>query len=51
VAEPRFEWSDPDDRLRERTHASPHATQVDVILDCITRTGRRHVLLIEVKTQ
>jgi hypothetical protein len=49
VSEPRFEWSDPEDQLGERTHASPHATQVDVILDCITKQGNRTALLIEVK--
>jgi hypothetical protein len=49
VAEPRFEWSDPDDELRERTHASPHATQVDVRLDCQTKSGKTIVCLIEVK--
>lgn len=49
VGEPRFEWSDPEDRLGERTHASPHATQVDVILDCVTKQGTKTALLIEVK--
>lgn len=49
VGEPRFEWSDPDDRLGERTHVSPHATQVDVILDCVTKQETRTALLIEVK--
>jgi hypothetical protein len=49
VDEPRFEWSDPEDALGERTHASPHATQVDVILDCVTKRGRKIALLIEVK--
>ena len=49
VSEPRFEWSDPDDTLGERTHASPHATQVDVILDCVTTGGKKTALLIEVK--
>lgn len=39
VAEPLFEWSDPEDRLGERTKASPHATQVDVRLDCVTKNG------------
>jgi hypothetical protein len=45
----RFEWSDPDDALGERTFASPHATQVDVILDCMTADGKTTALLIEVK--
>ena len=49
VSEPRFEWSDPEDQLGERTHASPHATQVDVILDCVTKQGTKTALLIEVK--
>lgn len=49
VGEPRFEWSDPDDALGERTRASPHATQVDVILDCVTAGGGKWALLIEVK--
>ncbi len=49
VGEPRFEWSDPEDALGERTHASPHATQVDVILDCVTKQGKKTALLIEVK--
>lgn len=44
-----FEWSDPEDQLGERTHASPHATQVDVILDCVTKHGKTTALLIEVK--
>lgn len=49
VGEPRFEWSDPDDRLGELTHASPHATQVDVVLDCVAVSGEKTALLIEVK--
>ena len=49
VGEPRFEWSDPEDRLGERTHESPHATQVDVVLDCVTKQGTKTALLIEVK--
>jgi hypothetical protein len=49
VSEPRFEWSDPEDQLGERTQASPHATQVDVILDCITKQGTKTALFIEVK--
>jgi hypothetical protein len=49
VGEPRFEWSDPHDALGERTHASPHATQVDVVLDCATADGKKTALLIEVK--
>ena len=49
VSEPRFEWSDPEDHLGERTHASPHATQVDVVLDCVAASGKTTALLIEVK--
>jgi hypothetical protein len=49
VSEPQFEWSDPDDLLAERTHASPHATQVDVKLDCVTKAGQKVACLIEVK--
>jgi hypothetical protein len=49
VSEPQFEWSDPEDQLCERTHASPHATQVDVRLDCVTRSGASVTCLIEVK--
>ncbi len=46
---PVFEYTDPDDELREATSASPHATQIDVRLDGRTRDGERHALLIEVK--
>lgn len=49
VSEARLEWSDPDDALGERTNASPHATQVDVILDCVAADGKKTALLIEVK--
>ncbi len=49
VSEALFEWSDPEDVLGERTHASPHATQVDVIFHCITANGKRTALLVEVK--
>lgn len=49
VDTPRFEWSDPDDALGERTDASPHATQVDVRLDGRTSDGERVTCLIEVK--
>lgn len=49
VTEARFEWSDPSDYLGERTQASPHATQVDVILDCIGIGGKKTALMIEVK--
>ncbi|MDQ3177738.1 MAG: hypothetical protein M3Q72_09365 [Actinomycetota bacterium] len=49
VSEPLFEWSDPEDQLRERTHASPHATQVDVRFDCVAASGARFACLIEVK--
>ena len=41
VKAPRYEWSDPEDLLAERTDASPHATQVDVRLDCETTAGSR----------
>lgn len=47
--EPIFELTDPADRLAERTHASPHATQVDVALRTRTTDGARHLILIEVK--
>jgi hypothetical protein len=49
VSEPQFEWSDPEDQLCERTHASPYATQVDVRLDCATKNGASVTCLIEVK--
>lgn len=49
VREPVFEWSDPADALGERTNMSPHATQVDVRLDCTTTTGEAVICLIEVK--
>lgn len=49
VSEPRFEWSDPEDALGERTHASPHATQVDVVMECVAASGKKVALLIEVK--
>lgn len=44
-----FEHTDPHDRLREATVASPHATQVDVLLRTTRRDGKRHLVLIEVK--
>ncbi|MEX0666604.1 MAG: hypothetical protein WD598_17760 [Acidimicrobiia bacterium] len=44
-----FEWSDPDDRLRERRPGSPHTTQVDVVLRGVSPTGVRLAALIEVK--
>lgn len=49
VTAPQFEWSDPADHLGERTNASPHATQVDVRLDCITKGGATVTCLVEVK--
>lgn len=49
VGEPQFEWSDPSDQLGERTKASPHATQVDVRLDCRTTAGEIVACLVEVK--
>lgn len=49
VAEPQFEWSDPDDQLHERTDASPYATQVDVRLNCVAKSGAKVTCLIEVK--
>jgi hypothetical protein len=49
VDPPLFEWFDPQDRLHERTKASPHATQVDVLLRAHDDRGRRHATLIEVK--
>lgn len=49
VSEPQFEWSDPGDQLGERTTASPHATQVDVRLDCRTTAGKKVACLVEVK--
>lgn len=44
-----FEFEDTADRLGEATHASPHRTQVDVMIACATHTGARTTLLIEVK--
>lgn len=49
VSEVRFEWSDPEDLLGERTNASPHATQVDVRLDCVASDGAKVACLVEVK--
>jgi hypothetical protein len=49
VSVARFEWSDPDDHLGERTDASPHATQVDVRFDCVATDGTKVTCLIEVK--
>lgn len=49
MGEPQFEWSDPGDQLGERTKASPHATQVDVRLDCRTSAGETVACLVEVK--
>jgi hypothetical protein len=49
VSPPLFEWSDPEDQLGERTKASPHATQIDVRLDCVTDTGLVVACLLEVK--
>ena len=49
VEPPVFEWSDPADRLAEATKASPHTTQVDVVLRARAAEGTTHVVLIEVK--
>jgi hypothetical protein len=44
-----LEFADPHDRLRERRPASPHQTQVDVLLRGIGGDGRRLAALVEVK--
>lgn len=49
VSDVRFEWSDPEDLLGERTNASPHSTQVDVRLDCVATDGAEVACVIEVK--
>ena len=49
VDEPVFEYSDEADRLAEARPASPHRTQVDVLLRGIADTGKRLAALIEVK--
>lgn len=46
---PVLEYVDPLDRLRERTVASPHTTQIDVMIRAHTGEGAVHLLLIEVK--
>ena len=46
---PEFEYFDPTDALGETTKASPHATQVDCLVRVRLDTGRKHLLLIEVK--
>ena len=46
---PVLEWVDPLDRLGEQTPASPHTTQVDVVIRAHRGDGRSHLLLIEVK--
>ncbi|MGH9004185.1 MAG: PGN_0703 family putative restriction endonuclease, partial [Acidimicrobiia bacterium] len=49
VAPIEFEYSDPEDRLGEIRPASPHRTQVDVVLRGTSAAGERLVALIEVK--
>lgn len=49
VDPPVFEFFDPADRLCERSAASPHTTQVDVLLRGTTPGGARVALLVEVK--
>jgi hypothetical protein len=49
VDEPVFEYSDETDRLAEARPASPHRTQVDVLLRGVADTGERVAALIEVK--
>jgi hypothetical protein len=44
-----FEYLDPHDTLGEATAASPHSTQVDVLLRARATDGRRLVALVEVK--
>jgi hypothetical protein len=44
-----FEWSAPDDVLREGRPGSSHATQIDVRVDCLDSSGNRTVVLVEVK--
>ena len=45
----KFEFADQLDRLRERRPASPHQTQVDVLLRGTAHDGRRLAALVEVK--
>lgn len=49
VDPPEFEYTDPADELAEATDASPHATQVDVLLRARDEAGATHIALIEVK--
>ncbi|MEQ1504671.1 MAG: hypothetical protein ABMB14_20695 [Myxococcota bacterium] len=49
VERPLFEFSDAEDRLHERSAASQHTTQVDVVLTGVTEAGERVALFIEVK--
>jgi hypothetical protein len=49
VDEPVFEHSDEGDRLGEARAASPHRTQVDILLRGVADTGERLAALIEVK--
>ncbi len=44
-----FEWTDPDDLLREATSARPYRTQVDVLIEGETIAGERVAMFIEVK--
>jgi hypothetical protein len=46
---PQFEFTDPLDELREATAASPHATQVDVLLRATDATSKTHLAFVEVK--
>ena len=46
---PVLEWVDPLDRLGESTPASPHTTQVDMVIRAHRGDGRTHLMLIEVK--
>jgi hypothetical protein len=46
---PVFEFEDDRDTLGEATHTSPHRTQVDVALPCLTEDRERVWILVEVK--
>lgn len=46
---PAFEWSDPLDRLGEKSGELDHQTQVDVLLRGTEASGRRIAALVEVK--
>jgi hypothetical protein len=49
VSAVEFEFSDPEDRLRERRPSSPHRTQVDVVVRGVGSAGERIMALVEVK--